>query len=116
MIVVAESTRGRWLSHPIGAEIDVAREMMRTTFDIVLATMLSVPSGGDTAVVEQAITDYLESTSWVMALTILGGPRWVPYPGRWKARRGRDYLKQLVGDWVSQAGHARSLETIYGRS
>jgi cytochrome P450 len=104
IIAVAERTRERWLSHPIGAEIDIAREMMRTTFDIVLATMLSAPSGGDTA----TITDYLESTSWVMALTILGAPRWVPYPGLWKARRGRDYLKQLVGGWVSQAGQSRA--------
>jgi cytochrome P450 len=43
-----------------------------------------------------------------MALTILGAPRWVPYPGLWKARRGRDYLKQLVGGWVSQAGQSRA--------
>jgi hypothetical protein len=41
MIAAAERTRERWLSYPTASEIDVAREMMRTTFDIVLATMLS---------------------------------------------------------------------------
>src|SRR5262245_58122514 len=72
IIALAERTRERWLAHPTGAEIDVAREMMRTTFDIVVGTMLSTPGTGDTALVERAITDYLESKSWVMALTILG--------------------------------------------
>src|SRR5262245_23366804 len=108
IIAVAERTRERWLAHTAEAEIDVAREMMRTTFEIVLATMLSTPGSGDTALVERAISDYLESTSWVMALTILGAPRWVPYPGLWKARRGRDYLKQLVGSWVTEAGRSRA--------
>ena len=49
--------------------------MMRTTFDIVLGTMLSGSSAGDTARMERAIADYLESTSWVMALTLVGAPR-----------------------------------------
>jgi cytochrome P450 len=55
MIAAAERTRERWLSYPTASEIDVAREMMRTTFDIVLATMLSGSSAGDTARLERAI-------------------------------------------------------------
>jgi len=81
MIAAAERTRQRWLSLPAGGEIDVTREMTRTTLNIVLATMLPGSSVGDPARLERAIADYLESTSWVMALTILGAPRWVPYPG-----------------------------------
>ncbi len=34
--------------------------------------------------------------TWAMALTIVGAPRWTPYPGMRKARRGRDYFRQLV--------------------
>ena len=106
MIAAAERTRERWLSYPTASEIDVAREMMRTTFDIVLATMLSGSSAGDTARLERAIADYLESTSWVMALTIVGAPRWVPYPGMRKARRGRDYLKQLVDGLTTEVARS----------
>jgi cytochrome P450 len=106
MIVAAERTRERWLSYPAAREIDVAREMMRTTFDIVLGTMLSGSSAGDTARMERAIADYLESTSWVMALTLVGAPRWVPYPGMRKARRGRDYLKRLVDDLTTEVAHS----------
>ena len=101
MIAAAERTRDRWLSYPVASEIDVAREMMRTTLDIVLATMLSASGADDPARIERAIAEYLESTSWVMALTILGAPRWVPYPGVRKAARARDFLKQFVAGLTS---------------
>jgi cytochrome P450 len=105
MISTAERTRERWLSYPPASEIDIAREMMRTTFEIVVATMLSGSSAGDTARMERAIADYLKSTSWVMALTIVGAPRWVPYPGLRKARRGRDYLRQFIDGLMTEVAH-----------
>jgi cytochrome P450 len=71
---------------------------MEVVLDIVVATMLSASGADDPARIERAIADYLESTSWVMALTILGAPRWVPYPGMRKAARARELLKQFVTD------------------
>src|SRR5215468_6250260 len=106
MIAVAERSRDRLLSYPAASEIDVAREMMRTTLDIVLAAMLSGSGADDPAPIERAIADYLESTSWVMALTILGAPRWVPYPGMRKAARGRDFLKQFVADLTNEIAYS----------
>jgi hypothetical protein len=38
--------------------------MMRTTFDIIVETMLSGRGSIDTERVEQSIRTYLESTSW----------------------------------------------------
>jgi len=83
MIASAQRTRERWLSHPLESEIDVRREMMRTTFDIVMTTMLSGSSTGDTARLERAIADYLDSTSWPswarvtigLARVVIAGPR-----------------------------------------
>jgi cytochrome P450 len=106
MIAAAERTRDRWLSYPAASEIDVAREMMRTTLDIVLATMLSASSADDPARIGRAIAEYLESTSWMMALTIFGAPRWVPYPGMRKAARGRDYLKRFVADLRNEVAYS----------
>jgi cytochrome P450 len=40
MIAAAERTRARWLA-AAGRELDIAHEMMRTTFDIIVETMLS---------------------------------------------------------------------------
>lgn len=103
VIACAQRTRERWLSYPAGAEIDVAREMMRTTFDIILATMLPGRGNIDPPSIERSITEYLESTSWVMLLTIIGAPHWVPHPGFRKARRGKTYLKQVLGDLIVEA-------------
>jgi cytochrome P450 len=102
VIAAAERTRDRWLSYPTASEIDVAREMMRTTFDIVLATMLPGSGAHDLARIEQAIADYLESTTWKMVLTVLGAPHWFPHPGMRKAARGRDFLKQFVAGLTSE--------------
>ena len=108
MIAAAERTRERWLSYPAASEVNVAREMMRTTFDIVLATMLPGSSVHEPARIERAITDYLESTTWVMALTILGAPRWCPYPGMRKAGRGRDFLKRFVAGLTNETACSES--------
>ncbi len=107
MIAATERTRDRWLTYPAGREINVAHEMMRTTFDVVLATMLPGSGPGDMAAMERAIADYLKSMTWAMALTIVGAPSWTPYPGMRKARRGRDYLRRLVQELrtkVAQSG------------
>ena len=73
------------VSLPSGAEIDVAREMMRTTFDIILTTMLSGRGSVDIELMERSVTEYLEPTSWIVALAMVGAPSWVPYPGAHRA-------------------------------
>jgi hypothetical protein len=73
--VAAERTRDRWISYPPGVEIDVAREMMRTTFDIILNTMLSEPNSIDCDLMQDAIVDYLEPVSWIIALAMIRAPR-----------------------------------------
>jgi cytochrome P450 len=88
------------------AEGDRWRAQRRTTLDIVLATMLSASSADDPARIGRAIAEYLESTSWMMALTIFGAPRWVPYPGMRKAARGRDYLKRFVADLRNEVAYS----------
>ncbi len=94
MITAAEATRDRWLSSPsgqgtddVGTDVDIAHEMMATTFEIIVDTMLSGRHGMDTAVIERCVADYLRPTSWMFALSLVGAPEWTPYPGR---RRGLD--------------------------
>ncbi len=90
MIAAAEATRDRWLSLQAGADsgqVDVAHEMMATTFKIIVDTMLSGPNGMDTRVIERCVVDYLKPTAWMFALSLVGAPDWTPYPGR---RRGLD--------------------------
>lgn len=103
MIAAAERTRDRWLSYPRDAEIDVAHEMVRTTFDIIFATILPDNGELDRPAIEAAITDYLESTSWVLLLAMIGAPRWLPYPGRGRARRGVQYLRPVLDGLIAAA-------------
>lgn len=90
-----------------GGEVDVTHEMMRTTFDIIVETMLSGRAGIDAGRVKQSITDYLEGTSWAFMFTLLRAPRWTPYPGQGRANRGRDYLRQTLLAVVAERRRAK---------
>jgi cytochrome P450 len=103
MTASAERTRDRWCALPAGAEIDVAHEMMRMTFDIILSTMLSGRSRVDLELMERSITEYLEPTSWIVALAMVGAPSWVPYPGAHRARRAREHLHRMLETLIVEA-------------
>lgn len=101
MIDAARRTQERWHASPAG-NIDIGHEMMRTTFDIIVETMMSGGHGIDIARVEQSITDYLKPTGWTFALAMLGAPEWLPHPGRRKARAAVDYLRSSLATVISE--------------
>ena len=103
MIAAAERTRNRWQAMPPGAEIDVAREMMRTTFDIILRTMLPGRGRIDTELMERSVTSGLKSTSWIVALALVRAPSWVPYPGVYRTRRNRKRLHSILESLIIEA-------------
>jgi cytochrome P450 len=103
MIAAAERARDRWQAMPPGAEIDVAREMMRTTFDIILRTMLPGRGSIDTELMERSVTSGLESTSWIVALAMIRAPSWVPYPGFFRTRRDRKRIHSILESLIVEA-------------
>jgi cytochrome P450 len=103
MIAGAERTRDRWHALSPGAEIDVSHEMMRTTFDIILNTMLPGRGSVDVELMERAVTHYLESTSWIVALSMIGAPRWIPYPGIYRTRHARKQLHLFLESLILEA-------------
>jgi cytochrome P450 len=102
MLASAERTRDRWLSLGQAMEIDVAHEMMQTTFDIILNTMLPTHTNIDVELMQRSVTDYLESTSWVIALNMIRAPNWVPYPGLRRARRARKHLHKILESLIDE--------------
>lgn len=108
MIACAERTRDRWRSYQVGTEIDVAREMTQTTFDIVLETMLPGRGKIDVPPTERAITDYLEATSWILMLTMMRAPRWIPFPGSRRAERAIAHLRAMLNGLIAEARHTPS--------
>ncbi|GAK72555.1 putative cytochrome P450 [Agrobacterium rubi TR3 = NBRC 13261] len=101
MIAAAERTRDRWLEKGHGT-LDVGHEMMRTTFDIIVETMMSGGHGIDVAKVEKGISDFLEPTGWNFALGLLHAPEWIPYPGRRKARAAVEFLRSSLGSVIEE--------------
>ena len=103
MVAAAERTRDRWHAMPPGGEIDVAHEMMRTTFDVILRTMLPGRGNIDTELMERSVTSGLESTSWIVALALVRAPSWVPYPGIYRTRRDRKRLHSILETLILEA-------------
>lgn len=99
MIAAAEETRERWLPRkggPGGGALDIGHEMMRTTFAIIVETMLSGRAHLDAARVERAIADFLEPTAFVFAYSLFGAPDWLLYPGRARARAATAFLRESL--------------------
>ncbi|MDQ0453808.1 cytochrome P450 [Rhizobium paknamense] len=95
MIDAAERRRDLWaLSHD--SALDIGHEMMQTTFDIIVETMMSGRNNIDVEAVERSVSDYLEPSSWVVALGLLKAPEWVPYPGKSRAGAAVTYLRQAM--------------------
>lgn len=100
MIAAAQTTRERWRAAE--APLDIGHEMMRTTFDIIVETMLSGAQALDVGKVEQAISDYLAPTNFMFVYNLLRLPGWLPYPGRRKAMASVAYLRESLGKLVAQ--------------
>lgn len=100
MIAAAQATRERWQA--ASAPLDIGHEMMRTTFDIIVETMLSGAQALDVGKVEQAISDYLEPTNFMFVCNLFGAPHWLPYPGRRKAKASVVYLRESLIRLVAQ--------------
>jgi cytochrome P450 len=100
MIAAAEATRDSWLSK--AGPLDIGHEMMRTTFAIIVETMLSGGGDFDAGKVESAITDYLEPTNFMFAYSLFRAPEWLPYPGRRRAFTSVAYLRETLGGMVAK--------------
>ena len=99
MLAAAEATAARWGE---AATLDMGHEMMRTTFAIIVETVLSGSTRMDVDRVGRGITAYLQATGWMFALGLLGAPRWTPFPGRRRAMRAARYLREAVTATVAE--------------
>ena len=81
MTDAAEAACGRWAAKP-GQTVNVMTEMMRTTLDVILGALLPGAETFDRTRFGNALTAYLEQSTWHLALSLLRVPHWLPYPGR----------------------------------
>lgn len=103
----AEAGRARWQRAWVkdAPAADILPELMRTAFEIIVATMISGDSEMPVGPFGRAIDDYLSQTQWKIALAHLGAPEWTPHPG---ARRGAAAARFLRGETARTIARRRA--------
>jgi cytochrome P450 len=101
MLAAAEREAERLSQLSDGRSFPLALEMTRTTFDVVVETMLGGTARFDPTTLAKAINAYIDPTGWIILFTQLGLPPGFPYPGRGKAAAARDYLRRVTAEIVA---------------
>lgn len=79
-----------------GQAIDMAEDMVRTTFDVISDVTFSGGDAFDADGVHRAIDDYISAAGKISLFDILGFPDWVPRPARVAAGPGMRQMKALA--------------------
>ena len=93
---IAERQAELWRAVPRGTEVDAAAAMTRTTFDIIVETMLGGSANLDADRYSEALTRSFATIPWHIVYAQFGLPEWMPYPHRRRAKRARDFLHREI--------------------
>jgi cytochrome P450 len=93
---MAERQAEEWRAAPRGEPVDAEAAMTRTTFDIIVETMLGGSANLDADRYSRAIKDSFATIPWHLIYAQLSLPEWMPYPHRRRAKRARDFLHQEI--------------------
>lgn len=89
--------------------VTISQAMTTATFEVVCRTLFASRNEIGGPALAGAIDDYLRPISWVIGLTTMNLPGWLPYPGSRKLRRARNTMRSIVGGVVE--GRRSSGET-----
>ncbi len=92
----------------VGA-IDMADDMVRTTFDVISEVTFSGDGAFDAAAVHKSIDAYIEAAGKISLFDILGFPGWIPRPGRMFSGPAVKQMKR-VADEAVEARRARGAQ------
>ncbi|HUJ02044.1 MAG TPA: cytochrome P450 [Rhizomicrobium sp.] len=101
MAAAVNDMLSRWAALPAGAEIDVASEMMRVTYDIISRTMFSNDVALPFEKMAAAFGIYLETLGRVDLATFFL-PSWVPTPNRLRGGKALAFLRKEIGGLVER--------------
>lgn len=96
----AEATLARWRTAAPGAMHDVAQDMVRTTFDVILESMLSGGEGLDIDEASREIATYLHTLGRPTLVDVLGLPRWMRAVTQPRGMRASNYLRRVTGELI----------------
>jgi cytochrome P450 len=89
---MAERQIERWKAARPDGPVDAAAAMTRTTFDIIVESMLGGSASLDPERYSRALTENFDTIPWHLIYTMFGVPEWMPFPNRSRAMRSRDFL------------------------
>ena len=93
--------------------VEIGAGMLRTTFDVIVETMLGGSGTLDFDRCAQALSDVLDTASWHYILALFAAPAWVPFPGQRRANQAHEYfygeIHKVVAARTTEAGSRRDL-------
>ncbi|MGE5509995.1 MAG: cytochrome P450 [Bacteroidota bacterium] len=102
MVEAADEQLERWRSGGNGTLRAVDRDMTATTFDVIARTMFSGDALAEGTIIQRAGGEFLESTSWEIAASLLRLPAWVWHPGKPAMRRSARELRAAVSSMIAR--------------
>ena len=89
---MAERQVERWKAAQSDGPVDAAAAMTRTTFDIIVESMLGCSASLDPERYSRSLTENFDTIPWHLIYTMFAVPEWMPFPNRSRAMRSRDFL------------------------
>ncbi len=107
----------RWRTHGGTQQVDAAAAMTRTTFDIIVDALLGGTANLDAESYSRALSQSFNTIPWQIIYVLFSLPDWLPYPGRRRAYRARDFLRQdllriVAGRRAAPSTHADLLNSL----
>ena len=100
--VIAERQVERWRTRPLDVPVETAAAMTRSTFEIIVEAILGGSARLDAERYGRALAANFNTIPWHLLLSVLWAPAWMPFPGRWRARRARDFLHADIGRIIAR--------------
>jgi cytochrome P450 len=102
MTAAADALVARWRQAPTTATCAIDADMLRVTYDVILATMLVGGRPTEAESILAAGGDFLSRISWEMAYALLQLPTWLPHPATWHLRRAARQLRGAVSAIIAR--------------
>jgi cytochrome P450 len=102
MVTAADAQVARWQAAPEGVLQPIDADMLKATFDIIIATMLVGGRPAESETILRAGSDYLARASWPLAYAFLQMPPWMPHPASWTMRRAAAEMRGAVAAIVAR--------------
>jgi cytochrome P450 len=100
-VTAAERQVERWRSPQHDPTVDAADAMTLITFDIIVAAILGGAETLDAERYRRALNENFNAIPWQIIYDLFSLPRWLPFPGRGRAMRARDFLHRDIARIVA---------------